>query len=430
MAYIPEGVICLEEGLDLNDYVVATYIMQGETVEDSLSRAVSMAVEQTVGRGIFEMPELKHLLEDRCAKVLTFFSVPDHESRVTERNDDWSRYIVRIAFPVVNTAYQTTMVLNNVLSDISMGGMLKLVDLTLPPSFLSHFKGPKFGADGIREMSNTHVNKRALTCTILKPCVGMTAKQAADIFYEHALGGADFIKDDENMGYWGDLTITDRVKAIVEAERRAFEQTGEHTTYLCNVTDRPDRMIDNAREAVEAGATGLMLTPLTTGVGALEMLAELADLNVPIFAHPGNLGANCWSPDFGISEHIYISKLFRLAGADMVAIPVPYGKFTHKRDSFIKMFRYNMMPMRHIKTVFTQTGGGVNPVNAYTAIQDIGNDVMMVAGGSIQEHPMGLVAGIRALRQSLEAVAAGVPLKEAAQEHEELRVAYEKWGPK
>ncbi len=55
------------------------------------------------------------------------------------------------------------------------------------------------------------------------------------------------------MGYWGDLTITDRVKAIVEAERRAFEQTGEHTTYLCNVTDRPDRMIDNAREAVEAG---------------------------------------------------------------------------------------------------------------------------------------------------------------------------------
>ncbi|MEA4813191.1 MAG: RuBisCO large subunit C-terminal-like domain-containing protein [Anaerolineaceae bacterium] len=427
MSVIPNGVIRIEEGIDSNKFVIATYLMQGEPQEDALARAVSMAVEQTVGRGIFDMPEMLSLLEARGAKVLSYFAVPDHESRVTERGTDWTRYIVRIAYPVENTAFQIPMVLNNVMSDICLGGMLKLVDLVLPACFVDAFKGPKFGAEGIRRITGTLENRRPLTCTILKPCVGMQAKSAAEIFYQHALGGADFIKDDENMSYWGDMTIEDRVKAVMEAERKAFEKTGEHVTYLCNVSDKPDRMIENALRAVEAGASGLMLTPLTTGIGALQMLAEHPDLNVPVFAHPGGLGATSWSPDFGISEHIYISKLFRLAGADMVAIPVPYGKFTHRRDKFIKMFKLNGSPMRQIKTIFTQTGGGVNPINAYTAIQDIGNDVMMVAGGAIQEHPMGMVAGIRALRQSIEAYAAGVPLEEAAKQHEELRSAYQKW---
>lgn len=430
MASIPDGVVVIEEGINPADYVIGTYLIQGEMDEDMLARTVSMAVEQTVGRGVFSLPEFNNLVEDRVAKVLSVIPVPDFESRESERNEVWQRCIVRIAFPVENTAYQIPMLMTMLMSDISMGGMIKLVDIVLPSKFVDNFKGPKFGLQGIREMTNTTDSKRPLVCTVLKPCVGLSAKEAGELFFLHAVGGADFIKDDELMSYSGDLKIEERVKAVVEAEKRAFEITGEHAIYLCNVTDSPKNILVNAKRAIEAGAPGVMLTPFSTGVATIQILSEDPDINVPIFAHPGGLGAMSWSPDYGISEHIYLGKLFRLAGADICSVPVPYGRFPHKREKFIKLFKINGSPMRNIKTIFTQTGGGIDPINAYSAMQDIGNDVMLVAGGSIQQHPSGVSAGVRALRQSVQAYIDNIPLVEAAKNNGELGMAWAKWGPK
>jgi len=68
-----------------------------------------------------------------------------------------------------------------------------------------------------------------------------------------------------------------------------------------------------------------MLTPLSTGITAVQMLAEDPATQVPIFGHPALLGATSWSPDYGISEHILIGKLFRIAGTDINAQPVRMG---------------------------------------------------------------------------------------------------------
>ena len=200
--------------------------------------------------------------------------------------------------------------------------------------------------------------------------------------------------------------------------------------YLVSITNRPDRMLENARQAIEAGANGLMVTPLTTGISALQMLSEATDINVPVFAHPGMLGSMSWSPDFGISEHILVGKLVRIAGADINAIPVPYGRFTHLREKFIKLFKVSKAPMGHIKPMFTQTGGGINPINSMEVMKDIGNDVMLVAGGSIQEHPMGLSSGLKAIRQSIQAYVDKVPLEEASKQNKELGHAWQMYGPK
>ena len=135
MASIPDGVVVIEEGINPADYVIGTYLIQGEMDEDMLARTVSMAVEQTVGRGVFSLPEFNNLVEDRVAKVLSVIPVPDFESRESERNEVWQRCIVRIAFPVENTAYQIPMLMTMLMSDISMGGMIKLVDIVLPSKF-------------------------------------------------------------------------------------------------------------------------------------------------------------------------------------------------------------------------------------------------------------------------------------------------------
>ena len=428
MAVIQDHILEINESIDPASYVIATYLAQGPPEEDMLNRAIAVAVEQTVGRGVFNMESMTHVVEERGGRLIGFWPIPDHESKSSQRNLEWKRYVFRVAFPVENTGFQIPMLLTTIMSDVSMSGMIKLIDLDLPTRFLEAFQGPKFGLAGIRELLGGI--KRGLICSIIKPCVGIDAKTAADIFYKHALGGADVIKDDELMAYSGDITLEDRVKLCIEAEKRVFEETGEHTLYLPSITDRPDKMLDNARRAIDAGANGLMTTPLTTGFGAIQMLAEDPDIQVPIFGHPALLGSMSWSPDYGISEHILVGKLLRVAGADINAFPAPYGRLTHQREKFLKLFKVSSAPMAHIKPMFSQTGGSINPINSSTVLKDVGNDVMLVAGGSVQAHPMGLSAGIKAIRQAIDAHDQGIDLKTAAQKNKELGKAWEIWGDK
>ena len=86
--------------------------------------------------------------------------------------------------------------------------------------------------------------------------------------------------------------------------------------------------------------------------------------------------------------------------------------------------------MGHIKPMCTQTGGSINPINSVNVLNDVGNDVMLVAGGSVQVHPMGLSAGIKAIRQAIDAHDDGVDLKEAAKKNPELGEAWKIWGDK
>ncbi len=71
------------------------------------------------------------------------------------------------------------------------------MDLELPPSFAQHFRGPKFGVAGCREL--TGVQGRPLIGTIIKPSIGMTPQQTADLVKTLAEAGIDFVKDDELM---------------------------------------------------------------------------------------------------------------------------------------------------------------------------------------------------------------------------------------
>jgi len=55
-------------------------------------------------------------------------------------------------------------------------------------------------------------------------------------------------------------------------------------------------------------------------------------------------------------------------------------------------------------------------------------DVMFLSGGGIMGHPAGAAAGVVSIRQAWDAVAAGVPLADAARSHSELRQALETFG--
>ena len=89
------------------------------------------------------------------------------------------------------------------------------------------------------------------------------------MFRQCALGGVDAVKDDELLVSHPWSAFLDRVREHGRAARQVFEETGHRTLYFVNITDRPDRLIDNARRAVDAGASGLMVDHVTVGVASL-----------------------------------------------------------------------------------------------------------------------------------------------------------------
>jgi 2,3-diketo-5-methylthiopentyl-1-phosphate enolase len=63
-----------------------------------------------------------------------------------------------------------------------------------------------------------------------------------------------------------------------------------------------------------------------------------------------------------------------------------------------------------------------------TLMEEMGNDIVIMAGGGIHGHPQGTIAGAKAFRQAIDAVMQGIPLSEAAKDKPELKTAIEVWG--
>ena len=131
----------LPEGIDTENYVIATYYTAWPRDLNIDQMSPILAIEQSTGTWLptpMETPEI------RCrhiAKVIGVYEAPYYEyavePAVTER-----QYILQIAFPAVNIENQLPMLLTACLGNISMAGKLKLLDLRMPEAILRGYQGP------------------------------------------------------------------------------------------------------------------------------------------------------------------------------------------------------------------------------------------------------------------------------------------------
>ena len=70
----------LTEGMDPDDYVVATYLLRSR-YQGILKKIAAMAVEQTTGTWIAVPGETKELTARHQGKVLGVWEVPDKETK-------------------------------------------------------------------------------------------------------------------------------------------------------------------------------------------------------------------------------------------------------------------------------------------------------------------------------------------------------------
>jgi 2,3-diketo-5-methylthiopentyl-1-phosphate enolase len=122
-----------------------------------------------------------------------------------------------------------------------------------------------------------------------------------------------------------------------------------------------------------------------------------------------------------------LGKLPRLAGADIVVFPAPYGKAPVLPEKFQRVAQNLTFPLYHLQPSFPMPSGGITPKMVPNVMKDLGADIVIGSGGGIHAHPQGPVAGAKAFRQAIQASMTDRPLEEAAQEYPELKVALETW---
>jgi len=416
--------VALPDGIDYDDYIIGTYNVTYPAAFAMPKLAPLLAVEQSTGTWVPVPGETPEVRRNHIAKVIGVYEMPDHEyglpQGLQERN-----WVVQIAFPVVNIGSQIPMLLTTVVGNISMAGQVKLVDVRFPKKYVAGFKGPKFGIDGVRKLLG--VKKRPLLNNMIKPCTGYKLEMGAELFRQAALGGCDIIKDDELIADASFNSILGRVKRYKQIEQEVFEKTGEHTLYSVNISDSVPKIFDNAKKAVECGANALMINYIAVGLPVLQAIAEDPDINVPILAHMDVAGAMYMSPYHGISSHIILGKLPRLAGADIVVIPAPYGKAPILAEKFDAMAKNLTYPLYNLKPSWPMASGGITPSMVPKVMQELGTDIVIGSGGGIHAHPQGPIAGGKAFRQAIDATMKGVSLEEYAKTHKELAASIQAW---
>jgi len=414
------------EGLPDKEYVVATYLVGANTQADVIAKSSALAIEQSTGSWTWVPGETESVRQRYAAKVIGIYGVPNYELIANLPKDQLRYFVLRVAYPWVVFYDNIPLLLSTVIGNISSMPNLKLLDLEFPLPYLEQFKGPKFGIEGVRKILG--VFDRPLLNNMIKPCTGITPEEGAELFYHAAAGGVDWIKDDELIAGSPIFSpLKERVKAYMEAAKRANTEKGEKTLYTVNITDEISRLKDNAYEAIEAGANALMVNVFAIGFSGLRLLAEDPHINVPILAHSCFGGAETVSPFQGLSTEV-AQKLIRISGADLTLNVAPSAKFNALKEKFLRVFQVSRSPMYHIKPTFNLVGGGVTPGMVPYLMEQLGNDFVIGAGAAIHGHPMGPKAGAKAFRQAISAVLAGKDLREASKGQPELEAAIKEWG--
>lgn len=388
--------------------VLATYELEGEFPLADLARVVAM--EETTGTWT-PVPKRTGSLEEELQGEVVSVDEASHSAIVA--------YPLGI-FEVENLPGFLAIVAGNL---FGLGSLrrARLTDLGFPDAFVRKYPGPAFGVPGVRKLVGTDANGRPHGGTIVKPKVGLDPKGTAAVAKEAAMGGVDFIKDDETLTDQPFCPLTERTRLVMEAMDQVHSETGKRVLYAVNLTSGAHEVADRLDRAMAAGANCAMVDVVTSGLDALLEIRRNA--KVPIHVHRAMHGAITRSRDFGIDMVVW-TRLVRMCGGDQFHLGSASGKMDRPAE-LGALLRAMTAPWHGLAPAFPVSSGGLHPASVPHEVAAFGPDVVLQAGGGIHGHPGGTRAGAKAFQQAIAATHAGRPLEgEAAPE---LQAALRRW---
>ncbi len=386
---------------------------------------------------------------------------------------DLKKNLIRIAYPWRifdrggNVQNILTFIVGNVLGMKEVSA-LKLLDIWFPPAMLEHYDGPSYTLDDMRNYLGVY--DRPILGTIIKPKIGLTAAEYAEVCYDFWVGGGDFVKNDEPQADQDFCQYDIMVKYVKEAMNKAVKKTGKKKVHSFNVS-APDfetmiyrcELIKNA--GFETGSYAFLIDGITAGWMAVQTLRRKYP---DVFIHFHRAAHGAFTRDenaFGFSV-LVLSKFARLAGAsgihtgtagvgkmagnpkeditaaDNILHLLSKGHFFEQSWTRISEKDGDLLAMikedsahhlvlerenwRGIKKCCPIISGGLNPTLLKPFIDIMQSvDFITTMGAGCHAHPKGTQAGATALVQACEAYQKKIDIREYGKTHKELAQAIE-----
>ncbi|CAG4894473.1 ribulose-bisphosphate carboxylase large subunit family protein [Paraburkholderia gardini] len=419
-----------DDGLIEADYLI-------ETPLDPARVAEIMAGEQSSGTFVRVANETDALRARSRAGVTRVVELgPAHRPSLPSAalarqgvTGPWRRAQVTLAFPVANIGANLPTLAATVagnLYDLGEVTGMRLLAIRLPAAYRKRFDLPAQGIAGTRAL--TGVASGALTGTIIKPNVGMSADETAGLVKTLCEAGVDFIKDDEVCANPDHAPLDERIRAVMKEVRAYRDRTGRNVMVAFNITDDLDAMRRHADLVEREGGGCVMASVNWCGFSAIQSLRRATPL--VLHAHRNGFGMMSRDPSLGMSFQAY-QTLWRLAGVDHMHVHGLSGKFAQADREVIDSARDCATPLAEgvDDAVLPAFSSGQWAGTVPATFDAMGSDdLLFMSGGGILAHPDGPAAGVLSVRQAWSAVQNGVSLERFSHDAPELRTALEFFG--
>lgn len=421
--------------LSKREEFTARYLL--ETPGNVERLAETIAGEQSSGTFARVPDETPELQERARARILSINSL-NSDGSITlpsafvareAMTGKTARAVIELGFPTANVGNNLPTLLATVAGNLfELGEVtgLRLLDIDVPASFAASFNRPRFSIEGTRELAGVHGTP--FIGTIIKPSVGLSPQQTANLVNILCAADIDFIKDDELMANPPHSPIEARISEVMPVIARHADRLGRKVMYAFNISGPIDHMRRAHDLVLEAGGTCVMVSLNWVGVAGVEAIARHTQL--PLHGHRNGWGMFTRCEALGISFAAY-QKIWRLAGVDHLHVNGIDSKFWEPNESVIASARACLTPFADVPAAMPIVSSGQWGGQAPATYAALGNvDLMYLAGGGILAHPGGPAEGVTALREAWEAAVAGVDLESYAETHPPLRKALRAFGPK
>ena len=416
-------------------HVLCAYIMKPKKGYDYLATAAHFAAESSTGTNVevcttddFTLGVDALVYDIDPAKEITKIAYP---IELIDRNITDGRAMI--------ASFLTLSIGNNQgMGDVEYA---KMHDFYIPPKLLQLFDGPAMNIQDMwRVLERPIVNGGMVTGTIIKPKLGLRPQPFADAAYEFWLGG-EFIKNDEPQGNQVFAPLVQTMTAVADAMKRAQDATGEAKLFSANITaDDPFEMIARGEKILEifgenANHVAFLVDGYVAGATAITTARRYFPNQFLHYHRAGHGAVTSPQTKRGYTAFVHC-KMSRLQGASGIHTgTMGYGKmegeaadkdiaYMLERDTAEgPYYRQEWLGMKGTTPIIS---GGMNALRLPGFFDNLGHsNIIQTSGGGAFGHKDGGTAGAKSLRQAHDAWINGVNLVEYAQEHAELRGAFE-----
>ena len=414
----------------MQDVITLTYRI--ETAASVEALAAKIASDQSTGTFVAVPGETEELKARVAARVT---AIRHLESTATPSFPDrgpgpFKRADADIEFPLeaigTDLSALLTIAINGVYAIKGFTG-IRVIGLKLPDAFRGAHPGPQFGVKGSRDV--TGVYGRPIIGTIVKPALGLSPHETAELVREIVTAGADFIKDDEKLMSPAYSPLGERVKAIMPIILGHQQKTGKKVMYAFGISHTdPEEMMRNHDLVLQAGGNCAVVNINSIGFGGMAFLRKRSGLALHAHRNGGDIFTR--HPGLGMDFSVY-QQFWRLLGVDQFQINGIRVKYWEPDESFVASFKALTTPIfSEADCALPVAGSGQWGGQAPDTYQRTGRtqDLLYLCGGGIVSHPGGAAAGVRAVKQAWEAAVQGVALGTYAKDHHELAQSLAKFG--